>query len=200
MLNTNLDRATLDGADLSESDVRESSFEGARLSATQLMGTRLFGVKLPWPAGNMFPQQEQPTNFESAKLTVCSLRNRFFQRANFKNATFYGGRLDGADLKGADFTGATFDLINLKAVDFREAVGLTLEQIKKVDVDYEQSNLPANIRGSLPVGAEACENPAGARGDEGVAEAQRRDAEMDADVSQGVSLAQLDSQIQNRRR
>jgi len=122
------------------------------------------------------------------------------QRANFKNATFFGGRLDGADLKGADFADAKFDLINLKAVDFREAVGLTLEQIKKDGVDYEESSLPANIRESLPVGAEACKSPAGARGDEGVAEAQRRDAEMDADVSQGVSLAQFDHQIQNRRR
>jgi len=35
--------------------------------------------------------------------------------------------------------------------------------------------------------------------DEGVAEALRRDAELDADPSQGISLAQLDSQIHGQR-
>ena len=36
--------------------------------------------------------------------------------------------------------------------------------------------------------------------DEGIAEALRRDAEIDSDPSQAISLAQLDSCIQNRRR
>jgi hypothetical protein len=35
--------------------------------------------------------------------------------------------------------------------------------------------------------------------DEGVAEALRRDAEMEADPNQAISLAQLDSHIQGRR-
>jgi putative addiction module component (TIGR02574 family) len=36
--------------------------------------------------------------------------------------------------------------------------------------------------------------------DEGVAEALRRDAELDADPSQGITLEELDSQIKQRRR
>jgi putative addiction module component (TIGR02574 family) len=36
--------------------------------------------------------------------------------------------------------------------------------------------------------------------DESVAEALRRDAEIDADPNQAMTLAQLDSQIKNRRR
>lgn len=36
--------------------------------------------------------------------------------------------------------------------------------------------------------------------DEGVAEALRRDAEIDADPAQAISLAELDSKIQSRRR
>jgi len=35
--------------------------------------------------------------------------------------------------------------------------------------------------------------------DEGVAEGLRRDAEIDADPNQAMSLAQLDSEIQSRR-
>jgi len=35
--------------------------------------------------------------------------------------------------------------------------------------------------------------------DEGVAEALRRDAEIEADASQAISLAELDSQVQARR-
>jgi predicted metal-dependent hydrolase len=34
---------------------------------------------------------------------------------------------------------------------------------------------------------------------EGIAEALRRDAEIDVNPEQAISLAQLDSQIQNRR-
>jgi len=57
--------------------------------------------------------------------------------------------------------------------------------------EQERATLAANLLDSLP-GVLSDE-------DEGVAEALRRDAEIDADPNQAVSLAQLDSKIQSRR-
>ena len=58
--------------------------------------------------------------------------------------------------------------------------------------DRERAALAANLLSSLP-GILSDE-------DEGIAEALRRDAELNADPSKALSLAQLDSQIHGRRR
>jgi hypothetical protein len=57
--------------------------------------------------------------------------------------------------------------------------------------ERERAALAANLLTSLP-GILSDE-------DEGIAEALRRDAGLDADPSQGISLAELDAQIQGRR-
>ena len=57
--------------------------------------------------------------------------------------------------------------------------------------EQERATLAANLLDSLP-GVLSDE-------DEGVAEALRRDAEIDADPNQAMSLAQMDSKIQSRR-
>jgi putative addiction module component (TIGR02574 family) len=70
----------------------------------------------------------------------------------------------------------------------------TIVEVKKLALDLpekERAALAANLLESLP-GVLWDE-------DEGVAEALRRDAEIDANPEQTISLAQLDSHIQNRR-
>jgi putative addiction module component (TIGR02574 family) len=70
----------------------------------------------------------------------------------------------------------------------------TIFEVEKLALnlpEQERAKLAANLLNSLP-GILSDE-------DEGVAEALRRDAEMDADPSQGISLTQLDSQILTRR-
>jgi putative addiction module component (TIGR02574 family) len=70
----------------------------------------------------------------------------------------------------------------------------TIFEIEKLALDLpeqERAKLAADLLDSLP-GVLADE-------DEGIAEALRRDAEIDSDPSQAITLAQLDSQIQNRR-
>lgn len=70
----------------------------------------------------------------------------------------------------------------------------TIFEVEKLALnlsEQERAKLAANLLDSLP-GVLSDE-------DEGLAEALRRDAEMDADPGQGISLAQLDSQILNRR-
>jgi putative addiction module component (TIGR02574 family) len=70
----------------------------------------------------------------------------------------------------------------------------TIVEVEKLALDLpdrERATLAANLLESLP-GVLSDE-------DEGVAEALRRDAEIDADPNQAISLAQLDSEIQSRR-
>jgi putative addiction module component (TIGR02574 family) len=70
----------------------------------------------------------------------------------------------------------------------------TIVEVEKLALglpEKDRATLAANLLESLP-GVLSDE-------DEGVAEALRRDAEMDADPNQAISLAQLDSQIQGRR-
>jgi putative addiction module component (TIGR02574 family) len=70
----------------------------------------------------------------------------------------------------------------------------TVIEIEKLALDLseqERAALALNLLESLP-GILSEE-------DEGVAEALRRDAEMEADPNQAISLTQLDSQIQGRR-
>jgi hypothetical protein len=70
----------------------------------------------------------------------------------------------------------------------------TIVEVKKLALNLpekERAVLAANLLVSLP-GVLWDE-------DEGVAEALRRDAEMDANPEQAISLAQLDSHIHNRR-
>jgi len=71
----------------------------------------------------------------------------------------------------------------------------TIFEIEKLALtlpEQERAMLAANLLDSLP-GVLSDE-------DEGVAEALRRDANMNKNPDQAISLAQLDSQIQNRRR
>jgi putative addiction module component (TIGR02574 family) len=70
----------------------------------------------------------------------------------------------------------------------------TIVEVEKLALDLpekDRATLAANLLESLP-GVLSDE-------DEGVAEALRRDAEMEADPAQAISLAELDSQIRGRR-
>ena len=60
-----------------------------------------------------------------------------------------GGNFEGTKLEGADFTGAKFEFVDLTDVNLSEVKGLSIDQIKKEGVKYQESNLPANIRASL---------------------------------------------------
>jgi putative addiction module component (TIGR02574 family) len=58
--------------------------------------------------------------------------------------------------------------------------------------EKERANLASRLLRSLP--------PVAFDDDEGVAEALRRDAELDADPTQAMTLRDLDSHIQQRRK
>ena len=71
----------------------------------------------------------------------------------------------------------------------------TVIEVERLALDLperERARLAANLLESLP-GVLSDE-------DEGIAEALRRDADLEANPDQAISLAQLDSEIQNRRR
>lgn len=71
---------------------------------------------------------------------------------------------------------------------------LTIVEIEKLALtlpEKERATLAANLLNSLS-GVLFDE-------DEGIAEALRRDSEIDANPSQAISLAQLDAQVKSRR-
>jgi len=71
----------------------------------------------------------------------------------------------------------------------------TVIEVERLALDLpeqERARLAANLLESLP-GVLSDE-------DDGIAEALRRDADLEANPDQVISLAQLDSQIQSRRR
>jgi hypothetical protein len=71
----------------------------------------------------------------------------------------------------------------------------TIVEIEKLALDLperQRATLAANLLESLP----AILSDA----DEGISETLRRDAELDVDRDQAISLAQLDSHVQGRRR
>ena len=71
----------------------------------------------------------------------------------------------------------------------------TVIEVERLALDLpeqERARLAANLLESLP-GVLSDE-------DQGIAEALRRDADLEANPDQVISLAQLDSQIQKRRR
>jgi putative addiction module component (TIGR02574 family) len=70
----------------------------------------------------------------------------------------------------------------------------TITEVEKLALDLPESQravLAAHLLGSLP--------PVLHDEDEGIAEALRRDAELDANPSAGISLEQLDQEIERRR-
>ena len=70
----------------------------------------------------------------------------------------------------------------------------TILEVEKLALDlteHERARLAANLLDSLPAVL--------SDEDEGIAEALRRDAEIEADPAQAISLAELDSNIQSRR-
>jgi len=70
----------------------------------------------------------------------------------------------------------------------------TISEIEKLALDLpenERAVLAAHLLGSLP--------PVLHDADEGIAEALRRDAELEANPSSGLSLEQVDQQIDRRR-
>jgi hypothetical protein len=71
----------------------------------------------------------------------------------------------------------------------------TITEVEKLALDLPETQraiLAAHLLGSLPSILDD--------EDEGLAEALRRDAELDADPSSAISLKELDEQIQRRRR
>ena len=70
----------------------------------------------------------------------------------------------------------------------------TIAEVEKLALDLPETQravLAAHLLGSLPAVLHD--------EDEGIAEALRRDAELDANPASGMSLEQLDQQIERRR-
>ena len=83
----------------------------------------------------------------------------------------------------------------IKAQPLTVAFVATITEVEKLALDLPENRravLVAQLLGSLPSILHDK--------DEGIAEALRRDAELNANPSSGISLEQLDQQVERRRR
>lgn len=95
-----------------------------------------------------------------------------------KNSNYENGAIPGACfLKTADYTGFMATMIEVENLAFDLS-------------DRERALLAAHLLDSLP--------PVLHDEDDGMAEALRRDADLDADPALGMSLEQLDQQVKRR--
>ena len=88
----------------------------------------------------------------------------------------------------------TPDTCRQEAADYTGVVA-TITEVEKLALNLPENQravLAAHLLGSLPA---VLHDEA-----EGIAEASRRDAELNADTSSAISLKQLDEQIERRRR
>jgi hypothetical protein len=91
-------------------------------------------------------------------------------------------------------TGCRATVAFLKPLDILLLMA-TIAEVEKLALDLPEGQraiLAAHLLGSLPAVLHD--------EDEGIAEALRRDAELDADPSAGISLEHLDQQIKLRRK
>ena len=88
----------------------------------------------------------------------------------------------------------TWECLPSKTAPIILAFVSTITEVEKLALDLpeiQRAVLAAHLLGSLP--------PVLHDEDDGLAEALRRDAELDANPSAGISLRQLDEQIERRR-
>ncbi len=137
-----LARAELREADLSFASLADASLADAKLESAILYRANLHGAWLLRP--NLEKADLREANLEDAKLTFADLTgadlslakllgaelrdaqlpHALLMEADLRRADLRGANLQGAVLRGADLTGA-----NLEGADFREARGVSPDQI-----------------------------------------------------------------------
>lgn len=92
--------------------------------------------------------RELRKNYPPVDLTGARIRKTRLDRANLSRANFSNADLTGASLVGANFKDTILDGTILKGADLREAVNLTVGQIRAAVID-ETTRLPDHIANQL---------------------------------------------------
>ena len=146
----NLMNASLIISDLSDANLSLTNFEGAKLMGAYLYDSNFLLASLS--GANLEGAKLMDANLSRAKLMFANLKDAHLDRAFLIFAELGAAELPGADFKGANLVGADLSLTNLKdadlegadlgcldhpfsgeerCADFRLAVHLTPEQVKK---------------------------------------------------------------------
>lgn len=125
---------TADGAYLTKSDLRYGVLKNAILPRTNLQEAQFQGANL------------QQVNFQQADLRKVQFQNAQLQGANFRNAKLEAANLDGAVLQFTDGR-------SVCRADFRNASGLTVEQIQQAE-NWEYAKYDEAMRQRLELPAE----------------------------------------------
>lgn len=121
----NLSGSNLNSANLSNAMLVEVNLEDVRLNQTNLENSNLNNaiLKKAYASG---------ANFKDSSLIKVNFEGAFLIKSNFKNAFLMEANLQSAYVTGADFENA-----NLYKADLRQAIGLTLEQLRSAKTIYK---------------------------------------------------------------
>ena len=98
--------------------------------------------------------RELRKNYPPVNLTGVRIRKARLDRADLSRANFTDADLTGASLVGANFKDTVLEGTILKGADLRDAVNLTVEQIRAAVID-ETTRLPEHIVCQLQEHAES---------------------------------------------
>lgn len=119
-----LNDSNLNNANLSNAKLIETNLKNARLNQTNLKNANLNQATLE-------SAYASGANFENTFCIKSNFYKAFLIKTSFKNAHLMEANLQGSYLTGADFENAS-----LYKADLREAIGLTIEQLKKAKTLY----------------------------------------------------------------
>jgi len=92
--------------------------------------------------------RELRKNYPPVNLAGARIRRTRLDRANLSRANFTNADLTGASLVGANFKDTILDGTILKGADLRDAINLTVDQIRAAVID-ETTRLPGHITEQL---------------------------------------------------
>ena len=118
-----LTEANLSGAELRRVDLHRAHLHRANLRGAKLHGADLHGAHLS--RAYLFE-----TRLPAARLSGANLRNAYLGGAYLEEANLSGANLSGANLFRANLKGAKLQNAYLGGADLREAIGLTVAQLK----------------------------------------------------------------------
>jgi uncharacterized protein YjbI with pentapeptide repeats len=123
--------------DLRYSDLRGANFDTAHMEGTSFEGAHLYGSTFDGAhleRANFFEAHAEWAIFarahvEDANFAGAQLENTYFGTAHLKDTNFYNAHLDSACFHFAHFERTWFEGAHIERAEFRDAVGLTVNEI-----------------------------------------------------------------------
>lgn len=141
-------RLDLHLTDLRGAGLREAHLEGTHLEGAHLEGATLYKAHLEGASlvgAHLEEAELDSAHLEGARLVSANLKGAVLNDAHLEEASLTDAHMEGAYLVGAHLRGVSLHRAHLQGASLEGATGLTLDQIKKANIDAE-TKLPDYIQ------------------------------------------------------